>query len=76
MSVKMQGFVGLPISGRKTRLTWLVNMDFNGVVPAALVTHLSIAYVGCTTYIRGGAVMHADVELTHKYYSTGTCRCH
>ena len=39
MSVKMQGFVGVSISSaeeKRTRLTWLVNTDFRGIVSRAM----------------------------------------
>ena len=43
----MQGLVGLPVTtgGNSTKLTWLVNTDFGGIVPSQLVSYFMTAYM-------------------------------
>ena len=44
MSVKNQALVGVPTgteADKATRLTWVVCMDFTGIVPAALARYMS-----------------------------------
>ena len=43
--VKCQGMVGVVGDGGKTRLTWLVNCDFGGLVPSSFTTGLLVAFM-------------------------------
>ena len=45
-SVKYQGMVGVPGNGGKTRLTWLVNFDFQGIIPPSFGYHFLIGAMG------------------------------
>tara|TARA_A100001015_G_scaffold219200_1_gene246502 strand:+ start:991 stop:1566 length:576 start_codon:yes stop_codon:yes gene_type:complete len=41
--MKYQGMVGVVGDGGKTRLTWLVNMDFGGLVPTSFMAGLLVS---------------------------------
>ena len=41
--VQYQGMVGVVGDGGKTRLTWLVNLDFGGLVPTSFMTGLLVS---------------------------------
>ncbi len=42
VKMKYQGMVGVSADGGKTRLTWLLNMDFGGLVPSSFTACLFV----------------------------------
>ena len=44
--VKYQGMVGVSAQRCRTRLTWLVNMDFGGFIPSSFMGALAVAVMG------------------------------
>ena len=40
--MQFQGLIGVPVATKATRLTWLVNTDFLGLVPKALSERVSV----------------------------------
>ena len=58
--MKYQGMVGVMGDGGKTRLTWLVNMDFGGLLPSSFMDGVLVAVMSYPFQILEGTKMYFE----------------
>ena len=69
--MKYQGMVGVLGDGGKTRLTWLVNMDFGGTVPTSFMNAMIVNLMAFPISVmeklekRNGALVKTSPTKTH-----------